>query len=61
MQTKMVHKSEIKIGDTVIHNGELRTVGKETFGNDSFMGLTLWGDSYRLGYQKVELVTNVRF
>lgn len=56
MKTKLVHKSEVKIGDTVIHNGDLRTVGKETFGRDEFMGLTLWGDSYMLGYQKVEVV-----
>ena len=61
MKTKMIHKSEVKIGDTVIHNGELRTVGKETFGGDEFMGLTLWGDSYRCGYKMVELVEEVKF
>lgn len=61
MKTKMVHKSEIRVGDTVLHNGELRTVGKEAFGNDEFMGLTLWGDSYRCGYKMVEVVNEVKF
>lgn len=61
MKTKMVHKSEVKIGDTVIHNGEMKTVGVETFGKDEFMGLLLWCDSYRLGYKMVELVEEVKF
>ena len=60
MKTKMVHKSEVKIGDTVIHRGYLRTVGKETFGKDEFMGLTLWGDSYKLGQEKVEVIVDVK-
>ncbi|APC44949.1 hypothetical protein SH6_0080 [Shigella phage SH6] len=61
MKTKLVHKSEIKIGDTVVHNGELRTVGKESITKDEFMGLLLFGDSYRLGCKKVELVEEVKF
>lgn len=61
MKTKMIHKTEVKVGDTVIHNGELKTVGIETFGEDEFMGLLLWGDSYRCGYKMVELVEEVRF
>lgn len=61
MKTKLVHKSEIKNGDTVIHNGELKTVGKESITNDEFMGLLLFGDSYHLGYKMVELVEEVKF
>ena len=61
MKTKLVHKLEIKNGDTVIHNGELKTVGKESITNDEFMGLLLFGDSYRLGYKMVELVEEVKF
>lgn len=59
MKTEMVNKHEIKIGDTVVHNGELRTVCKRTFSNDDFMGLLLWGDSYHLGYKPVERVTEL--
>lgn len=61
MKTKLVHKSEIKIGDTVVHNGELRTVGKESITKDEFMGLLLFGDSYRMGCKMVELVEEVKF
>lgn len=57
MKTEMVDKHEIKIGDTVVHNGVLRTVCKRAFSIDEFMGLLLWGDSYRLGYKLVERVT----
>lgn len=61
MKTKMVHKSEVKIGDTVIHRGYIRTVTSSTFTNDKFMGLLLWGDSYRLGHEKVEVIIDVKF
>ena len=61
MKTKLVHKSEIKIGDTVIHNGELRTVDKQSISRDEFMGLLLFGDSYHMGCKMVELVEEVKF
>lgn len=56
MKITMKHKSEIKIGDTIMHNGELRTICKRAFSHDEFMGLLIFGDSYRLGYQLVEVV-----
>ncbi len=43
------HISDLKIGDTVMHNGKPVTVGKENFKRDAFNGATLYGDSYRLG------------
>ena len=53
-----VHISTIKIGDTVLHNGKLRTVCKRVIRRCPFMGISLWGDCYNLGYKpviKVEL------
>jgi hypothetical protein len=47
--TKEVHISTIKIGDTVNHNGSIRTVGKNNIKYNYFTGTTLWGNSYRLG------------
>ena len=44
MKTIDVHISKIKIGDTILHNGEAKTVSKRNFGWSSFMGLTLFGD-----------------
>ena len=44
-----VHIRDVRVGDTVEHNGHLRTVGRADLKRDTFMGTTLWGDSYRAG------------
>lgn len=44
-----VHISTIRSGDTVEHNGILKTVCAKDIKNDTFMGTTIFGDSYRLG------------
>lgn len=49
---KKVHISELRPCDTVWHNGNVRTVGGN-IKRSEFMGLTLFGDSYRLGYMPV--------
>ena len=46
-----VHIKEVKVGDIVFHDGEWRTVGKKDIKEDPFMGRTLFGDSYQLGYK----------
>ncbi|ESW38558.1 hypothetical protein O164_16955 [Pseudomonas taiwanensis SJ9] len=46
----------IRAGDTVQHNGELRTVCKSDLKYGGFMGTSLFGDSYRLGTVPVQLV-----
>ncbi len=48
-----VHISEIKSGDAIFHKGAVRTVCNRTIKNCSFMGKTLFGDSYSLGYKLV--------
>ena len=57
MRIEEVHISEIKVGDTIIHHGQERTVCKRTFSHDSFVGVLLWGDSYNMGNIKVKRVT----
>ena len=47
--TEEVHISTINWGDTVHHDGHERTVGKKDIEHNTFMGSSLWGDSYRLG------------
>lgn len=54
--TQRVHISDIRAGDTVSHNGCLRTVCRSDI-KRGFMGITLFGDSYRLGLTPVEKVT----
>lgn len=50
------HISDIKAGDTIRHNGEVKTVSGNNIGGNSFIGKTLFGDSYNLGYKKVEVI-----
>ena len=52
-----VHISQIMPGDTIIHSdGLVRTVNFENIKTGKFMGTTLFGDSYRLGTQKVKRI-----
>lgn len=55
--TEEVHISTIQPGDVIIHYGELKTVSGTFIKKDTFMGTTLYGDSYRSGYKKVTKVT----
>lgn len=56
MRTEMVHISQVLPGDTIYFDGHLRTVGKKDIKIDSFMGKSIFGDSFRLGYLKVDKV-----
>jgi hypothetical protein len=53
-----VHISSISIGDTIIcdSDGLERTVGKGNIKRGSFMGISIFGDSYRLGTVLVKKV-----
>ena len=53
----LVHITQIAPGDTVRHNGELKTVTRQSITRSNCMGLTLFGDSYHLGRKKVTKVT----
>lgn len=53
---ELVNIKEINHGDTILHNGELHTVDRSHFKYSEFMGLTLLGDSYNLGYKPVKKV-----
>lgn len=50
---KQVHISTIQSGDTIQHNGEIKTVSGNNIKRCSFMGTTLFGDSYSLGHKLV--------
>ena len=52
-----VHISQISVGDTIEHNGYLRTISGNNIKKDSFMGVTLFGDSYNSGTKTVKKVT----
>lgn len=54
---KKTHISNINVGDTIMHNGEIKTISGNNLKRDSFMGTSLFGDSYNLGHKLVELIT----
>lgn len=56
MKTKQVDISEIRAGDAILHNGKVSTVSNNNFKFSEFMGITIFGDSYNLGYKKVSLI-----
>ena len=51
-----VHISQISAGDTIVHDDKLTTVSGNNIKRDSFMGITLFGDSYRSGTKPVNKV-----
>ncbi len=52
-----VHINTICRGDTVEHEGRVVTVGSEDIKPNTFMGTTLFGDSYALGTKPVKKAT----
>nr|WP_298657072.1 hypothetical protein [uncultured Flavobacterium sp.] len=53
MVTEQVYIEQIRVGDTVLHNGEVLTVSGNNLKRSEFMGITLFGNSYNLGYKLV--------
>ena len=54
------HITDLRIGDTVIHNGVTVTVGKDDIKRSSEMGVTFRGDSYNLGTkQAIKLIADI--
>lgn len=54
--TKKIKISELSIGDTVIVNGAMQTVGRDDIRNDSFFGPLFKGDSYKAENGEIEIV-----
>ena len=50
-----IHISVLMPGDTILHDGKERTVCKKDL-KRGFCGLTVFGDSYRLGTMPVQRV-----
>lgn len=52
--------NDIRPGDTVFHNGHVRTVCKNNIEYGGFMGTTVFGDSYHSGYKPVIKILIIR-
>ena len=55
-ETIMTHISSVRVGDTVIHNGEMKTVSGSNIKHDKFWGTSIFGDGYKFGSKLVEVV-----
>lgn len=56
-KTEQVHKNNIQVGDTIVcSDGKIRTVCKNDIKKDELFGVLIFGDSYKLGYQKISRV-----
>lgn len=58
MTTEQVHISQIRVGDTIMHNGVMTTISGNNIKRSEFMGISLFGDTYNLGYK---LITRINF
>jgi hypothetical protein len=54
--TKDIHIDHVKVGDTVLHNGDILTVCATNIRKSSFMGTSLFGDTYSLGHKPVKVL-----
>ena len=53
-EIEQVHISMIRAGDTILHDNKETTVTQGNIRKCSFMGITLFGDSYHLGHKLVK-------
>ncbi|QHB48879.1 hypothetical protein [Shigella phage Z31] len=53
LNIETTHIKDIKVGDIVLFHGVEKTVTEKDIKEDSFMGRSLFGDSYCLGYRAV--------
>ncbi len=51
-----VHISQIRNGDTILHYDKIKTVNDCNIKRCDFMGITIFGDSYNLGYKSVKKI-----
>lgn len=54
------HISLVRVGDIVVHQGRARTVSGTDLKRCDFMGTSIFGDSYHIGYRPVFTVRRKR-
>ena len=55
--TETVDRNRVRPGDTIIYEGKLKTVGSNDIQNDSFMGQSVFGETYPRQVERVLFVT----
>ena len=51
-----MHKDHIRVGDTILLHGELKTVCNNNIRRGGFCGTTIHGESFKLGLEPVKKV-----
>ena len=59
MKTKNVHIADLRVGDTILHEDKPKTLSRDNFSYDEFLGRRVDGDSYQLGHKPVKLITKL--
>lgn len=60
MKITDTHKDMVRAGDCILClDGVVRTVSENDIKHDSFMGRSIFGDSYQLGHKPVKVVCPV--
>ena len=59
MKTEKRHISRIRTGDAILHNNKPMTVCRDDIKRSDFMGISIFGDCYRLGTLPVLLITDL--
>jgi len=55
------HIADIQAGDTIMHQGKEKTVGRSNIKSDIFMGTSLFGDTYKSGHEPVKKIVYKKF
>lgn len=51
--TETIHISKLRVGDTILHDGKEKTVSANNIKKCPFMGISVFGDTYNLGYKPI--------
>ncbi len=61
MKTELVHISQIKHGDVIKFQNQFRTVNKKDIDYSNFMGISIWGDTFKLGRVLIERMVTKQY
>jgi len=54
---KLVHIESVVPGDLIVHRGKVVTICRKDIKHSTFLGVSIFGDSYKLGHKAVSKVT----
>jgi hypothetical protein len=53
---QMKHVNDVAVGEAIFFKGKYRTVGKKDIKRNSFMGRSIFGDSFSSGHKLVKVL-----